>query len=245
MRAQVKAYWQGFKQRVLGAGTPLEEDLYAAFLEEAHERKASYQEEFKEDVKGTLKISEHRLEGRLLCEHTLSVTLEYAEVADGRTLIDLRVLATLAKYNQSHCIDLELLEGLLKLNLEFTFEDLEIWKNLLIQGRYEEAVLLEYGVAAIHRSSHPHAVPSPRQSPQSTHSEVLSHSPNESSTQLLEEDESVAKESRANKYWKSLKRQRRAHLVPNPNRARQAQEEVQRTKQEEILRIPQPGGYHN
>lgn len=177
MQSRLRFYLKKFSRILFRSGhlnnQVTEEDEFIALTKA---NKEQYRREFRDDITGTYRLAEHRLQGQLHCEHTITSYFVYTDIASERNLCALRQAATLVKYSKCHCIDLELIHSLNESDLYFTFEDLEIWKNLLAEGRLEEAVYLEYGIAALHETSHPNQVAS------GSHPSTPS-SQNESSTQ--------------------------------------------------------------
>lgn len=210
MQSRIKFYLNKFGRFLFGAGHPTRQE-HEDFIAQAKANRAHYRREFVDDVRGTFRLAEHRIQGKENCEHTITASFNYAEQIQERNLDHLRVAATLAKYSECHCIDLELTHALNEIGLYFGFEELEIWKNLLAEGRLEEAVYLEYGIAAQNGTQHPHlALLSERSTPSNQNESSTLHHPYQRE-EFIEATPGSPDEDIAGTYLQNLQRGRSIH----------------------------------
>jgi hypothetical protein len=114
-----------------------------------------YRQEFGLGQAYTYHLPEARLQGAVACEHIIPIHLEYAVIGATRDLHKLRALVTIAEAAECHCADLEILQALYHIGIDFSFEDLAIWRKLLVEGRLEEVLYLEYAVVKEQDKVHP------------------------------------------------------------------------------------------
>ena len=103
-----------------------------------------YEREFGPAPVPTVEELKHRLSPHPTCFHTGLFAVHFPSLKKCRDLTHIRQSAIITGLGKFKCCDWELIYALEKIGYYFQIQDFTYWRNLLVQGRFEEAITIEH-----------------------------------------------------------------------------------------------------